>query len=296
MQPTTYILTVTNQCGVSITDSAILVFKPLPKPSFIGSGMGCAPLSVGFTDMSTTPIDVIDTWLWDFGDGGTSSLQSPSNVYTNSGTYDVTLTVITDQGCTNDTTYTDLVSVYPDPVANFTANPLVTVLDAPNIQFINQSVDGVAYYWDFADNYTSIEYEPAHTYLDTGTYMVSLFTVNQYGCEDEIRVPIVVNPSFNFQIPNAFTPNSNGSNGGIFDINSLSNDIFYPFVKFVTDYHFVIFNRWGELIFETNDVNIGWDGYYKGTMCQQDVYVWKIDLKYTNGKKLSKAGDVTLVR
>ena len=296
LQPTTYILTVTNQCGVSITDSAILVFKPLPKPSFIGSGMGCAPLSVGFTDISTTPIDVIDTWLWDFGDGGTSSLQSPSNIYTNSGTYDVTLTVTTDQGCIKDTTFTNIVTVHADPVANFTANPSVTVLDEANIQFINQSIDGVSYLWDFYDNYTSIEFEPSHTYLDTGTYMVNLVVINQFGCESEYSLPIVVNPSFNFQIPNAFTPNSNGSNGGIFDINSLSNDIFYPFVKFVTDYHFVIFNRWGELIFETYDVNIGWDGYYKGTMCQQDVYVWKVDLKYTNGKKLSKAGDVTLVR
>ena len=296
LQPTTYILTVTNQCGVSITDSAVLVFKPLPKPNFIGSGMGCAPLSVGFTDISTTPIDVIDAWFWDFGDGGTSSLQNPSNIYTNSGSYDVTLTVTTDQGCIKDTTFTNIVTVHADPVANFTANPLVTVLDEPTIQFINQSIDGVSYLWDFYDNYTSIEFEPSHTYIDTGTYLVNLVVINQFGCESEYSLPIVVNPSFNFEIPNAFTPNSNGSNGGLFDIYSLSNDVFYPFVKFVTDFHFVIFNRWGELIFETYDVNIGWDGYYKGTMCQQDVYVWKIDLKYTNGKKLSKAGDVTLIR
>ncbi|MBI2279073.1 MAG: PKD domain-containing protein, partial [Bacteroidetes bacterium] len=296
LQPTTYILTVTNQCGVSITDSAVLVFKPLPKPSFTGSGIGCAPLSIGFTDFSTTPIDTIDTWLWDFGDGGTSSSQNPSNVYTNSGSYDVTLTVTTDKGCIKDTTFTNIVTVHANPVANFTANPSITVLDEANIQFINQSIGGVSYLWDFYDNYTSIEFEPSHTYLDTGTYLVNLVVINQFGCESEYSLPIVVNPSFNFQIPSAFTPNPNGSNGGVFDITSLSNDVFYPFVKFVRDYHFTIFNRWGELIFETFDVNVGWDGYYNGTMCQQDVYVWKIELEYTNGKKFTKAGDVTLIR
>ncbi|MGE3653699.1 MAG: PKD domain-containing protein [Flavobacteriales bacterium] len=295
-QPTTYILTVTNQCGVSITDSATVNFKPLPTPNFIGSGAGCQPFTVSFTDQSTTPVDSIISWDWNFGDGNTGTGTQTTNSYLNSGTYSVSLTVTTNQGCVNDTTINNLITVYPDPIADFTATPLVTNLDEAVITFINQSIDGVSYSWDFNDNNTSIEFSPSHTYSDTGTYYVNLLVTSQNGCESEYTLPIIVEPSFNFQIPNAFSPNPNGSNGGFYDITSLSNDVFYPFVKFVRDYNFMIFNRWGELIFETNDVNIGWDGYYKGSMCQQDVYVWKVDLIFINGKKLSKAGDVTLIR
>lgn len=98
------------------------------------------------------------------------------------------------------------------------------------------------------------------------------------------------------KVPTAFTPNENGPSGGMYDINSLTNDIFFPYSAGVKDYTLSIFNRWGELIFETKDFKQGWDGYYRGKLCPQAMYVWKIDLIWDNGKKFNKVGDVTLLR
>ena len=292
----TYIVTVSNQCGVSITDSAVVFLKPLPTVSFIGGGMDCSPVEAIFTDLSTTPVDFITTWLWDFGDGGTDTVKNPIYFYSTPGVYDVTLTVTTAAGCVNDTTIPSLVTVHSDPIAGFTANPLITDLQSPTVSFINQSFDGTSYLWDFADGQTTSLIDPSHTYQDTGTFYVSLVVTNQYGCTNEIITPIVVNPHYTFQVPNAFTPNPNGPSGGQYDPTSLLNDVFYPFADFVQDYHLMIFNRWGELIFESNDIEIGWDGYLNGTLVQQDVYVWKVTITYTDGSEFTKAGDLTLIR
>ena len=295
-QPTTYIVTVSNQCGVIITDSASVEFKPLPDVSFIGNGIGCAPVVVSFTDFSTTSVDSIISWFWDFGDGGTSTTQNPTYSYNSSGTFNVTLTVTTDEGCVNDTTIISAVTTYLDPIANFTADLLITDLQFPTITFTDLSVGGVSITWDFGDGDTSSVSNPVHTYQDTGTYVVTITVTNQYGCTGVYQLEIVINPYYTFDIPNAFTPNPNGPSGGQYDITSLLNDVFYPFTEFVDEYRLMIFNRWGELIFESSDIKIGWDGYLNGTMLQQDVYVWKIQITYFDGKKLTKAGDVTLVR
>jgi gliding motility-associated-like protein len=295
-QPTTYIVTVSNQCGVIITDSASVTFKPLPNISFIGNGIGCAPVSVAFTDLSTTIVDPITSWSWNFGDGGTSAVQNPTYIYNSSGIYNVTLTVTTNDGCTKDTTISSLVTVYPNPIASFTATPTKTDLQFPTISFTNQSSGGVSYLWDFGDGDTSNAVNPSHTYQDTGTYYVILTVINQFGCTDQYQLQIRIDPHFYFNVPNAFTPNTNGSNGGQYDINALSNNVFYPFTEFVEKFNMMIFNRWGELIFESNDLTVGWDGYYRGTLSQQDVYVWKIQLTYIDGSKLSKVGDLTLIR
>ncbi|TXB63664.1 PKD domain-containing protein, partial [Vicingus serpentipes] len=295
-EPTTYIVTVSNACGVVIIDSSALEFKPLPNVLFSGNGFDCAPIEVIFNDLSTTPIDSIVSWNWDFGDGEISNEQNPSHTYLTSGNYDVTLTVSTDEGCVNNNTIINSVTVHPNPIADFTATPFITDLDNAEIIFIDQSDVAISYLWDFADGETSPVMNPIHTYQDTGTYNVNLTVTNSFGCEGSITLPVIVKPTFNFEIPNAFTPNPNGQNGGQYDINSLTNDIFYPFTKFVKDYHLMIFNRWGELIFESFDINKGWDGYLNGVMLQQDVYVWKINLTYIDGSILEKAGDVTLIR
>ena len=181
----------------------------------------------------------------------------------------MTLTVTTNQGCTNDTTIVNAVTVYPDPIADFSADPLVTDLQFPTINFTNHSIDGTSYLWNFADGDISTIFSPSHTYQDTGTFYVTLLVTSQYGCTAEIEIPIKINPYYTFQAPNAFTPNPNGPNGGQYDIYSLSNDVFYPFTEFVKDYHLMIFNRWGELIFESFDLAIGWDGYQKGILSGQ---------------------------
>ena len=162
--------------------------------------------------------------------------------------------------------------------------------------FTNESTDSVTNFWSFGNGDTSITSDPIYTYPDTGIYIVNLSIINDYGCTNEYELPIIINPFFTFTTPNAFTPNPNGGNGGAYDINSLTNDVFYPFTEYVEEYELLIFNRWGELIFVSHDINIGWDGYYRGNICQQDTYVWKVNLTYIGGQKVSKAGDVTLMR
>jgi len=98
--------------------------------------------------------------------------------------------------------------------------------------------------------------------------------------------------------PNAFTPSSTGSSDGYFDLNAnnFNNDIFFPLHSGVDQYQLMVFNRWGELIFESREVNRGWDGFYRGDPCQQGVYVWKVRAKFSDGTERTMAGDVTLIR
>ena len=110
-----------------------------------------------------------------------------------------------------------------------------------------------------------------------------------------IEKEVTINPNHDVVIPNAFTPNQSGSNGGQYDPTDLSNDVFYPFADYIKDFHMMIFNRWGELIFDSNSIEIGWDGYYKGQLCKQDVYVWLVKGRFNNGKPYRQAGDITLL-
>ena len=92
------------------------------------------------------------------------------------------------------------------------------------------------------------------------------------------------------------TPNEGGPNGGYYQVGNLSNDVFFPYTSGVVDYHLQIFNRWGELIFESRDVNIGWDGYYRGKLSQLGVYVWKAEVKLINDRVFKQSGNLTLIR
>ena len=131
---------------------------------------------------------------------------------------------------------------------------------------------------------------------DTGTYPIKLTVSNSFGCVDSIVKLIIINPVFEFKIPNAFSPNENGSNGGFYNPQGTNNDVFFVFADYVKQFHMMIFNRWGELIFESFDINVGWDGYYRNQLCQQDVYVYKVKITWIDGSKVVKAGDITLFR
>ncbi len=143
---------------------------------------GCIPLNVNFTDNST-PFDSIATWFWDFGDGGTSTLQNPSHIYTQHGTFTATLTITTTSGCI----YTEQVTITPGApqTASFTASSLVFCASDP-VSFTNNSFDQSLiqnYQWNFGDGNSSNQFAPNHQYLDTGYFDVSL-TVTYNGCSN----------------------------------------------------------------------------------------------------------------
>ena len=294
--PTTYVVTVTNTCSVTITDSVIIMFKPLPEVQ-IASDLteGCGPLVVQFADSSIITTDAIVTWLWNFGDGTTSTLQNPEHIYTQTGSYTVNLTVVTSGGCSQTSTNLPyIITVFPDPIAAFTVNTTTVFLPNEPVLTSNQSINGFTYFWDFGDGATATQENPAHNYTEVGTYKITLVTTSQLGCKDTASLEIIATSKLVF--PNAFTPNPDGPNGGMYDKSSLSNQVFFPYTAGVEEFHLMIFNRWGELIFESKDLKIGWDGYYRGMLSQQDVYVWKAVAKFNDGRIFNKAGDVTLLR
>jgi gliding motility-associated-like protein len=257
----------------------------------------CAPDTINFYDNSITgnPNDPITSWNWTFGDGTTSTLENPTHVYSTPGTYSVYLTVSTNGGCTNNSGTTPyIINAYPYPIANFSVNS--TFLDLPYDALIttNQSTGATTYNWDFGDGVTSTAVNPQHLYSEVTTYQIQLIATSAFGCTDTAYKEVTTSADIVF--PNAFTPDPDGSNGGTYDINDLTNNVFHPFTSGVTDYVLQIFNRWGELIFESKDVKIGWDGYYRGQICQEDVYIWKASVKLNNGKLFQHIGDVTLLR
>ena len=296
--PITYIVTVSNSCGTSVTDSVRILFNPPPTVIMsINALSGCALFSTNFTDSSITgnSADPITGWAWSFGDGSSSSSQNPSHTYTASGSFSVSLTVTTNQGCTNNNLNSPItVTVYPTPKSIFTVNSTQLNIPFDVLYCANQSIGATNYIWSFGDNETTTVKNPSHLYTNLGTFNVQLIAINQFGCKDTSNV--LVNTFTDITIPTGFTPSENGSSGGIYNSYSLDNDVFFPYTSGVNKYHLSIFNRWGELIFETFDFKQGWDGYYRGTVCPQGVYVWKIDLEWENGKKINKVGDVTLLK
>ncbi|MCX7862246.1 MAG: PKD domain-containing protein, partial [Bacteroidales bacterium] len=295
-QPTTYYVTVSNTCGISVVDSVSILFKPPPTIYFHASDFqGCVPLTIQFTDSSFTAYDAIYKWRWNFGDGTFSTVQNPIHTFQTPDTFYVSLEVETTQGCINNNHQSPFpVYVYENPKASFHTNKDVYFLPNDPVIITNTSQGAVAYFWDFGDQTISYQENPIHYYSDFNNYTITLIVTNMYQCTDTAVKVIKVSGDLLF--PNAFTPNQNGSNGGYYSMNDYSNQVFFPVSKGVSEFHMQIFNRWGELIFETKDISIGWDGYYKGQLCPQDVYVYQAKATFIDGRKIEKKGDVLLIR
>lgn len=275
-------------------DSAIIpvVVNPTPVVDFtLSDTAGCSPLCFSFTDASSIASGTNTQWYWDLGDGNTSTSAASEHCYDNPDItpiqFSLSLTVVSDSGCTAILNKFDAVTVYPMPVANFSASPQVTTLNDPNVNFDNTSSSASSWLWDFGDGNNSILQNPStHTYSDTGTYNVSLISGTDFGCTDTSYSTVIIEPDFTMYIPNAFTPNDN-------DI----NETFIPKCSFVDDFQMKVFDRWGNLVFETNDINVGWNGKTKkGTDALPDVYVYSIKCIDTLLKKHAYRGVVTLVR
>ena len=161
----------------------------------------------------------------------------------------------------------------------------------------NLSYGADSYLWDFGDGANSTEFEPSHTYIDTGKYDITLIAITEKGCMDTVVYEDMVEviEGNEIRIPNAFTPNLDGPTGGS-RYNSGRNDVFYPVTEGVIAYKMQIYNRWGEILFDTEDTGKGWDGYYKGRLCAPDVYIYKLDFKFIDGREVMKFGDITLIR
>ena len=284
-------LIITDTVGCTDTITRDIVIHPLPVVDFSASPVdGCAPVTTTFTNNNPLPGS---SCSWTFGNGATSTECNPVNVYSNPGCYDITLTVTSAEGCVGQQTQNNLVCVTGVPVADFNLNPVKVSDLEPNIDFTNLSTGADSYYWEFnnGNSGTSIEIHPSMNFegLAPGTYDACLWATNSLGCVDSICKPFIIFEEFFLYVPNAFTP-FNGD--GV-------NDVFIPVMSghSFEDYTFYIFNRWGELIFETSDPTMGWDGTHLGVMSKSDVYVWKLKVKPMESIKFKEyVGHVTLLK
>jgi gliding motility-associated-like protein len=230
-------------------------------------------------------------YLWQFSDGSTSTEATPTHVFSPPGVYSLSLTAISSQYCmdTSKVVSVNSITVNPSPVAGFVATPTLTTIFDPEINFYNTTIvteNIVSWYYNFDDGTGSSEINPFHAYQTWGDFYVTQTVTNVFGCPNTVKLLVRILPEFRFWVPNAFTPDKDGL-----------NDVFKPIVIGVEDYTFLIFDRWGEQIYKTQDQTEGWDGRYKNDPCTDDVYIWKCDFKNVVSKEYEHhVGHVTLVR
>lgn len=279
--PGTYkvLLTATNGCSTDTTSETIVVrAQPLTDFDAVNK-LGCTGLAVKFTNNTQNGV----SYLWDFGDGSpTSSEFEPTHIYTGSQEYyTVTLTAVNNLGCPMTVTKTNFIHIVQPPVAAFNVNPS-TVISIPDytFNFEDQSTNTPTIWeWDFGDGTTSALRNPSHTYLDTGTYRVTLKTINQQGCFTTTFKNVTIKgvPGYLF-VPNSFIPGDTRPELREFRAKGSG----------IANWRFSIFNKWGQLLWETTKLEEGrpaegWDGTFKGQPMPQGVYFWKIDVQMING-------------
>ena len=291
-------LTVTNNVCVETATETVTILAIPPIIDFTyDPASGCAPLTVSFTNLSQFAEP--DSYKWEFGQGqAMSNSISPTYTYFESGTYTVSLSGsnITGQEVTE--TKEMIIEVFPRPSADFDVKPKLVNIPGGILYTKNQSLQATSYEWDFGDGTISLAPQPQHIYQKEGDYTIQLVAYNQFGCSDTTRLDNAVRVQKGGQvlIPNAFSPDLSGSSVGGGDPSVGKNDIFLPITQGVVEFDMMIFNRWGELMFHSSDPNFGWDGYYNGKLCQQDVYMYKITARYENGERFVRVGDVNLIR
>lgn len=278
--------------GCSYVVNKVFDWYPVPpvivvKPSEV---RGCPPLGVTFVNLSA-PIDDTYTAEWDFGDGNTGEGLSPTNAYQAPGVYDVKVKITSPIGCVTDTTFFRRIIIDTAVVAGFTWKPKVdppSILD-PEIQFIDQSQRAIWWQWSMGDGRVFQAYNPVYNYRDTGLMQVQLVVRDKAGCSDTLVQFIDILPLNVVHWPNAFTPNGDGLNEFF-----LPKGYFTGFRRF----QFQIFNRWGELIFESADPNSGWDGRYSGSnqFAPAGTYTYRANLIDPRGKSFDFQGVVLLVK
>jgi gliding motility-associated-like protein len=279
-----------NQVGCTGTDTLSILLNPSPLADFTyAPGQGCMPLSVNFTDQSISPSGAALSYAWVFGNGTTGSQASPTVVYTDEGVYSVSLTVTDPIGCSSVSSQNNIIQVYPPPVAGFSATPMNVYIDEPVVNVYDGSLGNVSQ-WNYSVS-NGMQFNSPNfsiNFSDVGTYSITQTVSDVFGCSASAVLEINVLPVTTLFIPNSFTP---GNNDGV-------NPTFRPVGTNLTDYRLSIFNRWGELVFTSENVEEGWDGMIRSSKkpAKGDVYVYRVDYTDHKGYPQLVLGHIALVR
>ncbi len=260
--------------------------NPTPQVDFaVDTIEGCVPAGFSFYD-STLSATADATYLWDFGDGSTSTQQNPVYSYSEPGDYTVSLQVMNGV-CEDVKTQESLIQVHDNPDADFSLSPTLTSIKNPEINLSNlSSADAVNWIWDMGDGSIIEDVQnPTYAYQSTGTFNVLLLVENMFGCTDSISKTVTIKPHPNLYAPNAFRP---GSTQG--------NDRFVVRATGIEKFNMVIYTRWGEKIFETDNISEGWDGKLNGEIAPMATYIYQIT--YTNNLNQNEEviGTVSLIK
>lgn len=278
-------LTATSDSGCVASGTTEVTVHPNPEPAFNAvEAEGCTPHEVLFVNQSTIATGFNSTYEWSLGDSAFSTNPNPVNTYPDSGYYDITLTVTSNYGCVTTITENNAIRANITPVADFTIEEdVLSLLDA-DLEITDGSLHALTYAWNLGDGTTTTDQVPVHRYEEPGTYYLTL-TVTNGDCEDVAFGTVKVEPIFTFYIPEAFTPNEDGI-----------NDDFYGDGESIKSYNMKISDRWGELIFESNEKDFHWDGTYKGKQVAIGVYVYDFFIIDTYGDEHYYRGGVKLLR
>lgn len=287
---TTITYTIAGNCGD--TDTQTITVNPLPVVSFTANvTSGCAPLTVNLTNTSV-PVGNGCTW-WVDGVPSGNNCASLNYTFNSQGCYDIMLTTTDGNGCSSNSSIADYICVSQQPVSSFSWSPIAPNVGNTTVQFINYSLGAVSYDWTIMDMYYLNASDPVFTFPNEapGEYNVCLLVTNADGCTDLSCGTVVVNDQFNIFVPNCFTPNKDGR-----------NELFKPSIRgesLIQTYEFQIFSRWGDVLFETNDINDGWYGEVDGGeyYAIDAVYSWLIKILPNNGQEpFEQTGHVTVIR
>ncbi|MBM3430649.1 MAG: hypothetical protein FJX99_06680, partial [Bacteroidetes bacterium] len=285
-----YIVTGTDVNNCINKDTVLVTVLYAQMPSISPSvSLGCVPTSVTFTNNDPQATNCI----WNFGNSQSlASCVGANTVYDQVGCYDITLTQTDSQGCDTTVTFNDVVCIEVVE-AEFYVSPGIIGASNSTVSFFNTSSGAVSYQWLFGDGESSSAIDPTHTYstsLQTG-YIATLITTSQAGCTDTASSPIQYEEQLIFYVPNSFTPDAD-------EHNQLFTPVFTSGFA-PNNFEMTIYNRWGELIFESRDHTKGWDGSYgvRGGVVQAGLYSWVIRYKPKDtDEKLVVNGFVNVLR
>jgi gliding motility-associated-like protein len=273
-------------------NSKIVLVDIFKKPSLVISKKDtiCEGEEIKLQDIS--PFSNITKCIWDFGDNESSyDLNETKHRYYNSGFYDITFIGTDQNGCTDTLVEKDFIFVLDKPKANFSVNPNKPTIFNNAIQTTNLSMNATNYRWDFGDEAESGLTNPAHKYSSTpNIYFINLKAYNQIStCVHDTTIQIEVFDEVYCYVPNTFTPNGDELNNEFKPI--LSGSIAEE------NYSLYIYNRWGELLFESHNKSVGWNGAFGNKICIPGTYIWKIEYKdLINKEKHMQTGHVNLVQ
>ncbi len=277
-----------NEC----TEEIVKEVPYLPIPPFLviapSSEESCLPATITFENLSD-PISEEYDIEWNFGDGNFGDGVSPTHTYESVGTFPISLSVTSPFGCEIDTSFGDLITTLPSPVADFTFSPnRVSRLD-PVVSFTDLSSDAIRWDWLFSDFGISREKNPIYTFQSSGEQTIELIVTGRNLCRDTIVSSLIVIPDIAYKLPNAFTPNGDGINDTFFGVGNVGDAV---------QFHLSIWNRYGELIFETEDSNAQWNGKKNnvGQDAPNGVYVVKVRYVNFNDEVFEVQGFVTVIR